>query len=63
MKLRDVLYVPGLKKNLVSISTIEDGGFWVTFRDGHVLIHPKGSSITSAMKIGVCSGKLYRLGF
>ena len=36
MKLRDVLYVPGLKKNLVLVSTIEDRGFWVMFRDGHV---------------------------
>ena len=27
MKLRDVLYVPGLKKNLVSVSRIEDKGF------------------------------------
>ena len=33
------------------------------FRDGHVLIHPKGSSITSAVKIGVRSGKLYKLSF
>ena len=63
MKLRDVLYVPRLKKNLVSVSTIEDRGFWVMFRDEHVLIHPKGSSITSTVKIGVRSGKLYRLSF
>ena len=31
MKLRDVLYVTGLKKNLVSVFTIEDRGFWVMF--------------------------------
>ena len=53
MKLRDVLYVSGLKKNLVPISTIEDRGFWVVFRDGHLLVHPKGSNITSTLKIGV----------
>ena len=29
MTLRDVLYVPGLKKNLVSVSTIEDRGLGV----------------------------------
>ena len=63
MKLRDVRYVPGLKKNLVPVSTIEDRGFWVMFRDGHVLIHPKGSSITSVVKIGVRSGKFYRIHF
>ena len=63
MKLRDVLYVSRLKKNLVSVSTIEDREFWVMFRDGHVLIHPKGSNITSAVNIGVRSGKLYTLSF
>jgi hypothetical protein len=29
---RDVLYVPGLKKNLVSVSSIQDRGFEVSFR-------------------------------
>ena len=33
--LRDVLYVPGLKKNLVSVSMIEDRGLVVSFLDGH----------------------------
>ena len=36
MTLRDVLYVPGLKKNLVSVSTIEDRGLGVCFLDGRV---------------------------
>ena len=34
LRFRDVYYVPGLKKNLISISTIEDRGFEVHFRDG-----------------------------
>ena len=63
MKLRNVMYVLGLRKSMVSVSTIEDKGFWVMFRDGHVLIHPKGSSITSAVKISVRSRKLYKLNF
>jgi hypothetical protein len=37
MLLRDVLYVPGLKKNLISISTIERG-YEVLFHDGQVLL-------------------------
>ena len=32
--LRDVLYIPGLKKNLNSISTLEDKGYEVIFRQG-----------------------------
>ena len=48
MLLREVLYVPGLKKNLLSVSAIEERGYEVLFCDGQVLLFPKGSSITSA---------------
>ena len=36
MTLRDVLFVPGLKKNLISVSMIKNKGLGVTFLDGHV---------------------------
>lgn len=34
LRLTDVFYVPSLKKNLVSVSCIEDKGFKVLFDDG-----------------------------
>jgi hypothetical protein len=34
MKMKDVLYVPGLTKNLLSISALEKKGFRVAFIDG-----------------------------
>ena len=43
MYMRDVLYVPGLKKNLFSVSMIEDRGFGVYVLDGKVHIFPKAS--------------------
>jgi hypothetical protein len=63
LKLSDVLYVPGLKWNLVSVSSIEDRGYEVVFRGGQVLLYPKGGNITSARVIGVRQEKLYRLIF
>ena len=63
MLLREVLYVHGLKKNLVSVSAIEERGYEVLFRDGHVLLFLKGSSITSAKVIGSRHEKLYKLMF
>ena len=36
--MQEVLYVPDLKKNLVSISAMEDKGFKVAFLDGKVCI-------------------------
>jgi hypothetical protein len=44
---RDVLYVPGLKKNLILVSTLQDRGLEVSFRGTEVLIHPKGPCLTS----------------
>jgi hypothetical protein len=63
MTLTEVLYVPSLKKNLVSVSTIEEKGFEVLFRDGQVLLFPRGSSITSTKVIGTRHEKLYKFLF
>ena len=38
----DVLYVPGLTKNLISVSTLEEKGYQVKFCDHRVYIRPKG---------------------
>ena len=38
LKMKDILYVPGLKKNLLSISGLEKKGFGVSFVDGQVLM-------------------------
>ena len=45
LKMKDVLYVPDLKKNLLSISRLEKKGFRVTFIDGQVLMQTKGKTI------------------
>jgi hypothetical protein len=39
-----VLYVLGLRKNLLLVSVTKDMGFVVMFKKGHVLIHPEGAS-------------------
>jgi hypothetical protein len=38
MRMKDVLYVPGLKKNLLSILALDKKGFRVSFIDGEVLM-------------------------
>jgi hypothetical protein len=63
MSLTEVLYVLGLKKNLVSVSVIEERGYEVLFCDGQVLLYPKGSSITLSKGIGTRHEKLYKLMF
>ena len=56
----DVLYVPELQKNLISVSSLEDN-YVVTFKDGRVFIRPKHSK--TMRMIGVREGKIYKLQF
>ena len=60
IQLQDVLYVPDLKKNLVSISAIEDKWFKVAFIDGKVLIWKK--NFKEALSIGSRVDTLYQVG-
>ena len=61
MKMKDVLFVPRLKKNILSISALDAKGMWVSFVDGHVLMWPKGKTINDAVVIGDQEGGLYKL--
>jgi hypothetical protein len=42
LEVAGVMYVPGLKVNLLSVSAL-DMGYAVMFEDGHVLIRSKGA--------------------
>jgi hypothetical protein len=61
MKMKDVLYVPGLTKNLLSVSTLAKKGFNVAFIYGEGLMWPKGKTIEDAIVIGTEEGGLYKL--
>ena len=61
MKMKDVLYVPGLTKNLLSISALEKKGFRVAFIDGEVLMWAKGETLNEAIIIGNEENGLYKL--
>jgi hypothetical protein len=43
----EVLYVPWLKKNLLSVVTLEDKGYWVIFKDRKALLWDKGSHLST----------------
>jgi hypothetical protein len=61
VQLRNVLYVPSLEKNLVSISFLEDKGNKIALVDGKALSWHKDSNIENARVIGSREGNLYRL--
>jgi len=47
-----VLLVPGLKKNLIYVSALEDKGMRVAFVEGKALMWSKDSNIDSAIVTG-----------
>jgi hypothetical protein len=53
MRMKDVLYVPSLKNNLLSISTLDKKGSRVAFIDGKVLMWSIGKTIEDAIVIGI----------
>ena len=55
-KMEYVLYVPGLKKNLLSISDLEKKGFRFSFVYGKILMWKKGKTIDDAVEIGIEEG-------
>jgi hypothetical protein len=61
LQLSEVLYVPGMKSNLVSIFALEDKGYKVTFSEGKFLAWHKNSHMDAARVIGVRENNLYRL--
>ena len=56
--MKDVLYVTGLKKNLLSLYA---KGMRVAFVDGQVLMWPKGKTIDNATMIGEQDIGMYKL--
>ena len=61
MTMKDVLFVSGLKKNLLSISALDAKGMRVAFIDGQVIMWPKGKTINDVVVIGEQEGGLYKL--
>ena len=53
LTLTDVNYVPGLKKNLVSITMLEDKGYDVVFSKGKVFLRHIGTRQTKRIGIRV----------
>jgi hypothetical protein len=56
--MKDVLYVLGLTKNLLSISSLEKKGFRISFIDGEFLMWAKGKNMIEEIVIGKEEGGL-----
>lgn len=61
LQLKDVLFVLGIKRNLVTISDLADQEYHVTFQEDNVLSWPKNSNIKNEITIGFRDESLYKL--
>lgn len=60
-QLKNILFGPSIKRNLVSIFGLSDQGYWITFQEDKILSWPKNWNIKKAITIGFRDGSLFRL--
>jgi hypothetical protein len=53
LEVDEVMFVPELKVNLLSVSALEDKGYAVMFEDGQVLIRSEGATLDAAVRLGI----------
>ena len=61
LTMKEVLFIQGLKKNLLSISALDAKEMRVAFINGQVIMWPKGKNIDEAIVTGEQEGGLYKL--
>jgi hypothetical protein len=59
--IEEILYVPRLKKNLISVAVLESKEYTVAFSKGNALMWPSNESMSSTMTIEVQEGGLYKV--
>ena len=60
LHIEDILYVPRLTKNLISVGILEDKGHWVIFMEKKALLWPNDTELSSTIVIGI-KGGLYKV--
>ena len=60
LHIEDILYVPGLKNNILLVSRLEDKGYRLTFMDKKFIIWSKKEILSSTKVIGDREGCLYK---
>jgi hypothetical protein len=53
LEVSEVLYIPELTTNFLSVSALDESGFGVVFYGGHVFLYPVGATTDTKMMLGV----------
>jgi hypothetical protein len=57
----EILYVPGLKKNLIPVPVFESKGYSVAFSKGKAIMCSSNEYINTVIAIGTCESGLYKI--
>jgi hypothetical protein len=57
----EILYVPGLKKNLISVAVLESKGYSIAFTKGKALMWSSDENMSTTMTIGTRESGLYKI--
>jgi hypothetical protein len=57
----EILYVPGLKKNLISVPILESKGYSIAFTKGKALMWSSNEDMSTAITIGTHESGLYKI--
>ena len=57
----EILYVPGLKKNLIIVAVLESKGYSIAFSKGKALMWPSNGSLSSTMTIRTQESGIYKI--
>ena len=59
--INEILYVPGLKKNLIYVPVLESKGYLVAFSKGKALLWSSNEDINNAITLGTRESELFKL--
>jgi hypothetical protein len=59
--IHEILYVPGLKKNLIYVPVLESKGYSIAFSKGKALLWSSNEDLSTAITIGTRESGLYKL--
>jgi hypothetical protein len=57
----EILYVPRLKKNRISVAVLQSKGYSIAFTKGKDLMWPSNVDLSSTMTIGTCESGIYKI--
>jgi hypothetical protein len=61
LEVANVLFIPEMTINFLSVSALEIDGFGVAFFCGRVFLYPEGATLDTTILLGVRYERLYRL--